>query len=380
MFKPFFIVLLFFGSVTWAAQGAEVAIYTDNGVGTWPDGITAFEQFLNWKGISYQEITALDVNNVSLKDDYQVIYFPGGFAWYYKAAIDSAGIEHIRELVSSGGGYIGMCAGAYFASDSVEWEEDGKIDYPLDLFDGVAKGAIDAIAPWDDYTMTGLRMDTTNVINRYEPPEETMLYYGGPVFKPHSGVQVDTVATWSSYFDSLAIINFTYGAGRVLLIAPHPEIEEDSDRDSTTFAQELDDRGSDWPFLWSAMDWLLGRPITYPSVSALHSWPQKATVPDDIEIEGNYPNPFGLGSPFRQNQATTSIRFRVYRGSQMDLRIYNINGQEVYQTTPGFLQPGRYEWSWSGINNKGFPLPSGTYLLTIQNHRQRFVHKVMLIK
>ncbi len=77
-------------------------------------------------------------------------------------------------------------------------------------------------------------------------------------------MNIDTTATWAAYFDKPAIINFTYGSGRVLLMGPHPEIEEDDDRDGTDFAQELDDQGTDWRFLWTALDWVLGRPISNP--------------------------------------------------------------------------------------------------------------------
>jgi len=49
-----------------------------------------------------------------------------------------------------------------------------------------------------------------------------------------------------------------------LLVGPHPEIEEDSDRDGTNFANELNDNGSDWPFLWTSLDWLLKNPISQP--------------------------------------------------------------------------------------------------------------------
>ena len=63
-----------------ALDGANVAIYTDNGVGTWEDGINAFEIFLDWKGISHERILALDINNTDLRPLYDAIYFPGGYA------------------------------------------------------------------------------------------------------------------------------------------------------------------------------------------------------------------------------------------------------------------------------------------------------------
>ena len=269
---------LFF--ITQLKARAQIAIYNDGGLGVWQDGLVALEQFLQWKGISYQEVDAQFINDNHLTDQFDAICFPGGYAYYYKLAINDSGLAHIRELVASGGGYLGICAGAYFACDSIVWEEDGLLDYPLDLFDGVAIGAIDTIAPWDNYTMTRLNLNPANPINQYEPNYQIMLYYGGPYFVAHENFSFDTIGTWDAYFDLPGAINFAYGSGRVLFLGPHPEIEEDDARDSTTFAQELDDAGSDWPFLWSAIDWLLGQPITPPAPSSIFETEKKHKSPE----------------------------------------------------------------------------------------------------
>ena len=257
----FIVLFIVLENPVFSIEGAEIAIYT--GTGSWEDGIVAFENFLNWKGISHERIGPYEVNFYDLKNYYDAILFPGGDAYYYKMAVNQRGISHIKDLVNNGGAYIGICAGAYFASDSVVWE--GVIyNYPLDLFDGITSGAIDEIAPWPDYVMSTINMNMGNPINKYESSTEVTLYYGGPIFQPHQNATVDTVATWAAYNNECAIINFTYGDGRVLLLGPHPEIEEDSERDGTTFANELEDEGSEWNFLWAAIDWALNRPISSP--------------------------------------------------------------------------------------------------------------------
>ena len=47
-----------------ALQGADFAVYT--GSGTWDEGITAFENFLTWKGLTYEEVSSGDINNNDL--------------------------------------------------------------------------------------------------------------------------------------------------------------------------------------------------------------------------------------------------------------------------------------------------------------------------
>jgi glutamine amidotransferase-like uncharacterized protein len=55
------------------------------------------------------------------------------------------------------------------------------------------------------------------------------------------------------------MVAFEYGAGRVFLSGPHPEIEVDSDRDGSSKFDELSDEGSEWPLLLAATKWLTAR-------------------------------------------------------------------------------------------------------------------------
>jgi glutamine amidotransferase-like uncharacterized protein len=261
--KRLFFILFITQSIFSQAK-YDFAIYHDGDIGAWEDGIVAFEQFLNWKGVSHNRVTAKDVNTIALKDFYKAICFPGGNADYYNADINTSGVQNIQNLISNGGSYIGMCAGAEFACDKLVWQ-GYTIDYPLNLFQGKAVGPIDEIAVWPDYSMTTLSMNLEDEINLFEPKNEDILYWGGTVFNAYSTTNVDTVATYDSFFDKPAIIKFTYGNGRVLLIGPHPEIEEDSDRDKVNEVEELDDNGTDWNFLWTATDWLLGNTLSKPN-------------------------------------------------------------------------------------------------------------------
>jgi len=45
---------------------------------------------------------------------------PGGYTEWYVEALGEEGFKRIREFVASGGGYIGMRAGAYIAPRRVE--------------------------------------------------------------------------------------------------------------------------------------------------------------------------------------------------------------------------------------------------------------------
>jgi glutamine amidotransferase-like uncharacterized protein len=51
----------------------------------------------------------------------------GGFDLGYEKMLGARGVEIVRELVSQGGFYLGICAGAYFATDFVQFDLNGPL-------------------------------------------------------------------------------------------------------------------------------------------------------------------------------------------------------------------------------------------------------------
>jgi len=231
-----------------------VALYSDRGV--WEDGKIALIQMFTSHGHQVDTVDA-DLINSGIPQYYDLLVIPGGWAVNYRRRINSQGLLNIRNFVSSGGIYLGICAGSYFAADTIEWE-GRRYDYPLDLYDGIAIGAIDSIAPWPNYNMARLLL-YPEVSG--EDTIQYVLYYGGPYF---TGGNFDTLAVYTE-INEPAIIKFNYGSGWVVLSGVHPEIEEDSNRDSTDFASELPDSGSDWAWFLSILENLtvgIGEPLT----------------------------------------------------------------------------------------------------------------------
>ena len=133
----FFIVTTCFShassvNVAFALNGADVALYNDsrpgttyyNDYGVWPDGVTAIKNMLKTLGRTCEEISDSDLNysTQDFSNLYKVILVPGGYAYWYNYFINKAGKERIRNFVKNGGGYFGICAGAFFASDRIVWE------------------------------------------------------------------------------------------------------------------------------------------------------------------------------------------------------------------------------------------------------------------
>ena len=51
----------------------------------------------------------------------------GGFDKGYEQALGERGTEKIKDFVRRGGNYLGICAGAYFATDYVQFDLDGPL-------------------------------------------------------------------------------------------------------------------------------------------------------------------------------------------------------------------------------------------------------------
>jgi glutamine amidotransferase-like uncharacterized protein len=69
---------------------------------------------------SYKRVTAEDIRNGVLRD-FDVVVQGGGSGSGQAKALQEKGCENIRQFVKDGGGYIGICAGAYLASSHYTW-------------------------------------------------------------------------------------------------------------------------------------------------------------------------------------------------------------------------------------------------------------------
>jgi glutamine amidotransferase-like uncharacterized protein len=101
----------------------------------------------------------------------------------YAQDISPRGKENIRAFVHNGGGYVGICGGAYFAAERVRWLGQQLPMTPLGLFAGAATGPLDEIAPYPNYTMcTANIADRAHSVMQSAEDSYTMLYYWGACF------------------------------------------------------------------------------------------------------------------------------------------------------------------------------------------------------
>jgi hypothetical protein len=100
--------------------------------------------------------------------------------------------------------------------------------------------------------------------------------------------------------------------------------------------------------------------------------PRVVPVPQSTALVRNYPNPFN---------PETTIEFVVSNPGAVELNVFNMLGQNVASlvNTP-FMSSGTYSSHWRAVNAQGLPLPSGNYLVELNNAGLRAVHKVLLVR
>jgi glutamine amidotransferase-like uncharacterized protein len=236
----------------------DVGVYAGNG--GFASGVTAASLAFSAAGLSIRPITAEDLNEGRLKKQARALYMPGGWAEAYVTDIDAEGAASVMKFVEDGGGYVGICAGSFYAAAEIHWAGE-SLPYDLDLFPGTPTGPLVEIAPWPQYVTTGITLDNTHVIAAGIPKTLTVLYYGGPAFRTREGAQVDVVARFDANGEP-AVVAFEHGKGRVFLSSVHLEYDLTSAADGTEWPEMergLNDPESDWPLLQSAARWLLKR-------------------------------------------------------------------------------------------------------------------------
>ncbi|UCG29960.1 MAG: hypothetical protein JSV53_10740 [candidate division WOR-3 bacterium] len=254
--------LIFFGLCM--ADGSQSRQLVDDGIvtiGVYSDSgaaaacVTAAEKMFRWMGYEVFRMDADFINNQDIQR-IDIFYFPGGSPVPYTRSITYEGRKKIRKMIEGGRGYIGTCAGGIYAAEFQRWNGETYSAGQLGIFPGTAAGPIPQIYELPDIGMCQVNLNKPHEITRAEPDSLWIMFYNGPYFIPGTDSDVDTVGTYE-ITGYLALVANEYGKGRVFLTGPHPEWEEDDDRDGVSYFDRFDDMGSDWTLMRRAVQWCL---------------------------------------------------------------------------------------------------------------------------
>jgi hypothetical protein len=76
-------------------------------------------------------------------------------------------------------------------------------------------------------------------------------------------------------------------------------------------------------------------------------------TPNSFALLQNYPNPFN---------PNTTIQFQVPKSSDVDIKIYDMLGQQIKSLFTGQVEAGNYSVNWDGTNDSGIKMSSGSYI------------------
>lgn len=238
----------------WLANSKAPAFGLYIGLGTWDAGKEHLKMFLKEHSRSYRTFTATEIRDGELSSSgIHTLIMPGGESWEYLKELGEEGGGLIKSFVEKGGGYIGICAGAFYATSM---REGGAATgpYGIGLLDGTA---YDGTALHTEPFIEGM-MDIPSLphfLMNGLSSQFRIVMFGGPSFHftPEEAAKKDVqVLSEFQKVHEPAMITLRYGRGKVFLSGPHLEIEEDR----TDWGAEFQDPDSEWPLLERLVNYL----------------------------------------------------------------------------------------------------------------------------
>ncbi len=100
----------------------------------------------------------------------------------------------------------------------------------------------------------------------------------------------------------------------------------------------------------------IGVTVTPSSTGTASERPEVMPRPG-LDAGMSYPNPFS---------ERTTIEYRVDQPTQVQVRIYDVQGRLVRNLTDAYQTSGTHQVEWDGYDDSGSPLPSGVYFYQLQ--------------
>ena len=202
----------------------HVAVYNDVGAGRSRSDLT--RSLRQMDGVYYREVTAREIRAGALKD-FDLLIHPGGSGSRQGRQLAKEGRETVRGFVRDGGGFIGICAGAYLASADYDWSLNILDARVLDRKHWArGTGTVDV----------GLSAAGKSFFGGDD--DRLKIFYGqGPLLAPADNPDIPDYEVLASYESEIArngapkgvmigttaIARGRFGKGEVFCFSPHPE-------------------------------------------------------------------------------------------------------------------------------------------------------------
>jgi len=213
------IFLLTLGLLAAEKPVIKVALYDD--VGATGKGIPCVTEIMGkTNDIKLTKLKGVDIASGALKG-YDLVMFTGGSGSAEAGGLGEKGREEVRGFVRNGGGYVGICAGAYLACSGFEW--------------GV--GVLNAKTVSSKWRRGQGEVKITGETFGDKLTDRGIRYANGPIIKPDVRKDLPEFEVLASFRTELAendspigamvnapaMVRSTFGLGRVFTSSPHPE-------------------------------------------------------------------------------------------------------------------------------------------------------------
>jgi len=111
--------------------------------------------------------------------------------------------------------------------------------------------------------------------------------------------------------------------------------------------------------------------LTHATENPLGIGNDGAVVASNYSLSQNYPNPFN---------PTTSIDYTIANNEEVNLSIYNVNGELVTTLATGDHVAGNHSIVWNGKDNNGISVASGVYIYTLSTESNTVSKRMVFLK
>ena len=169
---------------------------------------------------------------------FDMVVFPGGSGSKQAAALGKEGKATVKEFVEAGGGYVGICAGAFLAASNYSWSLG--ISNHKTFCETIEVPGIGRKSMWFRGGSAPVTMELTDegrtILGDFEGVFEVR-YQNGPIMSPMGREGLGNFRSLAHFrsevskykpqegtmINTPAVIVGEFGNGRVLCISPHPE-------------------------------------------------------------------------------------------------------------------------------------------------------------
>jgi putative intracellular protease/amidase len=207
-----------------ADQPLRVALYDD--AGSTGKGVPKMKEHIGKISSTHLTVVKGEDIRAGVLKDFDVVLFTGGSGSRQAEGIGEEGRKQVKAFVERGGGYVGICAGAYLACEGFSWG--------LKILDAKT------VSPkWRRGAGT-VKMELTDEGRRIlgdRAGQFEVRYVNGPIIKQSTNAAIPDFKPLAFFRTELAendspkgvMVNSpaaasgTIGRGRVITFSPHPE-------------------------------------------------------------------------------------------------------------------------------------------------------------